>query len=112
MSQREVTGTITPAEAIGVYDQITDYNGKSRWKHQSEDWWIAWEGSTFWMIQNHPDTAANKSWLRMDSSELGDYVINSETTGTATVTEYVADTDAKILSRPPTKSRLDYRRRL
>ena len=85
MSQREVTGSITPATAIGIYDQIADLNGKSRWKHQSQDWWIRW-GGTSWFIADTAETGGS-FWMRIDSSEMGDYVINSGTTGTATVNE-------------------------
>jgi len=84
MSQREVTGTITPAGAIGIYDQIDDLNGKSRWKHQTHDWWILYSGGLY-LISN-----GTNMWYRVSESELGEYPNNIESTGVATVSVYSA----------------------
>lgn len=35
-----VTGVITPAAAVGIYDRIADYGGLPAYKHATEDWYI------------------------------------------------------------------------
>ena len=90
MSQREVTGTITPTTALGIYDQIEDYNGKSRWKHQSQNWWIVWSSPLWFVADDAVLAPIPDSWYRIDASELGAYTGNVGTTGVATVSEYVA----------------------
>jgi len=85
--QLEVTGSITPVEATGVYGRISDYNGQARWKHQTNDYWIFWSSSraTWYIAPSATEPPGSNYWQRVDADVVGSYSPQRGATGTAVV---------------------------
>ena len=72
MADLIVSGSTNPEALNGDYSEDGELNGKTRYKHDSQNYWVFWSTDR-WKIQNSNMGTGANYFQRIDANVLGAY---------------------------------------